>query len=123
MSDSPINPPSSDDSLSPTLEEAFADFASVGVPTILTLLDAIHSDKSMNLPVEIKTLLFGVIGVYSNSLRINFLQGHSPSVSHQIGVLDVMGDKRVADLITMAMMSTTGEMIERNLGEGNDGTI
>ena len=123
MSDSPINPPSSDDSLSPTLEEAFADFASVGVPAILTLLDAIHSDKSMNLPVEIKTLLFGVIGVYSNSLRINFLQGHSPSVSHQIGVLDVMGDKRVADLITMAMMSTTGEMIERNLGEGNDGTI
>ena len=123
MSDSPINPPSSDDSLSPTLEVAFADFASVGVPTILTLLDAIHSDKSMNLPHEIQTLLFGVIGVYSNSLRINFLQGHSPSVSHQIGVLDVMGDKRVADLITMAMMSTTGEMIERNLGEGNDGTI
>ena len=123
MSDSPINPPSSDDSLSPTLEEAFADFASVGVPTILTLLDAIHSDKSMNIPLEIQTLLFGVIGVYSNSLRINFLQGHSPSVSHQIGVLDVMGDKRVADLITMAMMSTTGEMIERNLGEGNDGTI
>jgi len=116
-------PPSADTPLAPTIHEAFTDFATVGVPTILTLLDAIHDDDSVQLPNEMETILFGILGTYCHSLRSAFLQGFPPSLCHQVSTLEIMSNERVTMMIQTAMEFGTNEMIADKLGRGDNGEI
>jgi len=108
--------PPADSPPAPTIEEAFADFASVGIPTLLTLLDAIN-DGPEPMRDEIKTILFGVVGVYCHSLRDSFIKGDSPLLSHQVGAFRVMSDPRVGLMVQMAMEMGTNDLLINRIND------
>ena len=82
-----------------TVTEAFQDLIDVGIPPILTLIDAIVKDENIETSFETDILLCAVIGKYCHALQLNHQLGCSPHQCHMAAVIAVSSDPRVSAIL------------------------